>query len=223
LSKLKLFLLEDDPTLNDTIVDFLEDSGFSIDSTYDGYEAESMLYENRYDLILLDVNVPNLDGFELLKSVRDFGVKTPVVYITARDNISDVEKGFNIGAEDYIKKPFSLQELKIRVEAILKRYNKDTSEIVLFDNAKFYKDSGEVIIDGKTYKLSHKESKLLEIFINSKGEIISHDDIFSELWEYDETPSDSSLRTYIKNLRKIVGKDRIESIKKRGYRYIATK
>lgn len=223
MSKIKLFLLEDDPTLNETIVEFFEDNGYSIESTFDGYEAESMLYENRYDLILLDVNVPNLDGFKLLKSAREFGVKSPVVYITARDGLEDIKQGFDIGAEDYIKKPFSLQELKVRVDAILKRYNIDNSEIKLFDNAYFYKDSGEVKIDGKVYKLSNKESKLLEIFVNSKGEILSHDDIFSELWDYSETPSDSSLRTYIKNLRKIVGKDRIESIKKRGYRYIATK
>jgi len=132
---IKIFILEDDPTLNETIVDFLEDSGYMVDSALDGYEAESMLYENRYDLILLDVNVPNLDGFSLLKSARSFGVKTPVIFITARDGVEDIEKGFSVGAEDYLKKPFALKELKIRIDVILKRYNKSTDEIELFENA----------------------------------------------------------------------------------------
>ena len=217
----KIFLLEDDPTLNETVVDFLEDSGFVVDSVLDGYEAESMLYENRYDLILLDVNTPNLDGFSLLKSVRSFGVKTPVIFITARDGVEDVEEGFNAGAEDYIKKPFVLKELKIRIDAILKRHNVNSSEIELCDGAIFKPTSGEVIVDGIAHKLSNKEAKLLEIFYKNKEQVISHEYIFNELWGYDETPSDSSLRTYIKNLRKILGKERIESIKKRGYRYIA--
>jgi len=218
---IKIFLLEDDPTLNETLVDFLQDCGFSVDSVLDGYDAESMLYENRYDLILLDVNTPSLDGFSLLKSVRGFGVNTPAIFITARDGVEDVEEGFSVGAEDYIKKPFALKELKVRIDAILKRYNKNKTEVELFKNAFFNPKSGEVRIDDKIFKLSNKESKLLEIFISKSGEVIEHDDIFNELWSYDEIPSDSSLRTYIKNLRKILGKDRIESIKKRGYRYIA--
>jgi len=218
---IKIFILEDDPTLNETIVDFLEDSGYMVDSALDGYEAESMLYENRYDLILLDVNVPNLDGFSLLKSARLFGVKTPVIFITARDGVEDIEKGFSVGAEDYLKKPFALKELKIRIDAILKRYNKSTGEIELFENALFKPSSGEVTIDGNIYKLSNKETQLLKIFYNNQNEVISHEYIFNELWDYEETPSDSSLRTYIKNLRKILGKERIESIKKRGYRYLA--
>jgi len=217
----KIFLLEDDPTLNETVVDFLEDSGFVVDSVLDGYEAESMLYENRYDLILLDVNTPNLDGFSLLKSVRSFGVKTPVIFITARDRVEDVEEGFSAGAEDYIKKPFALKELKIRIDAILKRHNVNSSKIELCDGAVFKPASGEVIVDGIVHKLSNKETKLLEIFYKNREQVISHEYIFNELWGYDETPSDSSLRTYIKNLRKILGKDRIESIKKRGYRYVA--
>jgi DNA-binding response OmpR family regulator len=220
MSKLKIFILEDDPSLNETLVEFFEDKGFDVDSEYDGYEAESKLYENRYDLIILDVNVPSLDGFSLLKSIREFGVKTPVIFLTARDGINDLQNGFKAGAEDYIKKPFLLDELYIRVEAILSRYNKNSLKIKLANNITFNRSVGELIIDGKSHKLSNKESRLLEIFIDSKGEILSHEDIFRELWEYDETPSDSSLRTYIKNLRKLLGKDSIESIKKRGYRYI---
>lgn len=221
MSKRKIFLLEDDLSLNETVVDFLEESGYSVESQIDGFEAESTLYEKKFDLILLDVNVLGLNGFELLKSIRDFGVKTPVVFITARDSINDIEKGFEYGAEDYIKKPFSLKELLIRIEAILKRYNKDSHIIQISQECSFYRDSGELISKGVRYKLSNKEAKLLELFLLHPNKILSHEQIFSEVWDYNETPSDSSLRTYIKNLRKLLPKESIESIKKRGYRYIA--
>jgi len=220
MSQVKIFILEDDTTLNETLVEFLEDREFLVESSYDGYDAENRLYENRYDLLILDVNVPNLDGFSLLKSIRDFGVKTPVIFLTARDNIKDIQEGFSVGAEDYIKKPFVLEELLIRIEAILKRHNKSSDILEIGKNAFFNKNIGEIVIDNKSYKLSNKESKLLELFLTTGEDILSHEFIFNEIWDYDETPSDSSLRTYIKNLRKILGKDSIESIKKRGYRYI---
>jgi len=219
MSQVKIFILEDDPALNDTLVDYFEDEGFEVDSSYDGYDAESKLYENRYDLLIFDVNVPSLDGFSLLKNIREFGVKTPVIFLTARDGIDDVKNGFSVGAEDYIKKPFNLEELSIRVNAVLNRYNKGNGDIKIKDNIIFNKSLGILIIDDIEHKLSNKESRLLEIFLSSKGRILSHEEIFNELWDYDETPSDSSLRTYIKNLRKLLGKDSIESIKKRGYRY----
>lgn len=217
----KIFLLEDDLSLNETLVDFLEDSGFSVESHIDGLEAESILYEKRFDLILLDVNVLNLNGFDLLQSIREFGVKTPVVFITARESVEDVEKGFKYGAEDYIKKPFSLKELKIRIDAILKRYNRKDNLLHITPDCTFNRDSGEIVSKGQTYKLSNKEAKLLELFLLHPNEILSHEQIFNEVWEYEETPSDSSLRTYIKNLRKVLPKESIQSIKKRGYRYIA--
>ncbi len=216
----KVFILEDDPTLNETLVEFLEDNNYLVESSLDGYDAEDKLYENRYDLLILDVNVPNLDGFSLLKSIREFGVSTPVIFLTARDGIDDIKTGFSAGAEDYIKKPFVLDELLVRIEAILSRYKSNSSNIEIADKIYFNSSVGEVLVDGKSYMLSKKEAKLLELFVNSKDEILTHEYIFSELWDYDETPSDSSLRTYIKNLRKIIGKERIVSIKKRGYRYI---
>ncbi len=221
MSKRRIFLLEDDLSLNETLVDFLEEAGYSVESQIDGLEAESILYEKKFDLILLDVNVLGINGFELLESIREFGVKTPVVFITARDSLDDIERGFKYGAEDYIKKPFSLKELQIRIKAILKRYNKDSHIIQITADCYFNRDSGELVAKGDTHKLSNKEAKLLELFLLHPNEILSHEQIFNEVWDYNETPSDSSLRTYIKNLRKLLPQGSIESIKKRGYRYIA--
>lgn len=223
--KIKLFLLEDDTTLNETICDFFISDGYSIESAYDGLEAQDMLYEKRYDLLLLDVNTPGMNGFEVLKEVRNNGVQTPAIYITSLNSIDDLEKGFDSGCDDYIRKPFALKELLIRVETLLKRefFHEVKDTIKLTDHIEYNVINNELIIDNKSINIGNKESKLLKLFMQHKGEIISHESIYDYLWGYDEEPSDTALRTYIKNLRKVIGKESIESIKKQGYKFTLKK
>jgi DNA-binding response OmpR family regulator len=223
--KIKLFLLEDDTTLNETICDFFISEGYSIESAYDGIEAQDMLYENRYDLLLLDVNTPGMNGFEVLKEVRSNGVQTPAIYITSLNSINDLEKGFDSGCDDYIRKPFALKELLIRVETLLKRefFHEVKDTIKLTNHIEYNVINNELIIDNKSVNIGNKESKLLKLFMQHKGEIISHESIYDYLWGYDEEPSDTALRTYIKNLRKVIGKESIESIKKQGYKFTLKK
>jgi len=217
----KIFLLEDDSNLNDTIVEYLEDNGYEVVSTYDGYEAQEKLYESKYDLLLLDINVPNLNGLELLKECRAEGVMAPAIYITSMDSVEDLERGFESGCDDYIRKPFSLKELLIRIETLLKRsfYHEASEYIQLDDNITYDITKEDLIIDNQSVVLGNKESKLLKLFLKYKGEVLSHERIYKYLWDYDEEPSDSALRTYIKNLRKIIGKEKIVSIKKQGYKF----
>ncbi len=223
--KIKLFLLEDDTTLNETICDFFISKGYSIESAYDGLEAQDMLYEKRYDLLLLDVNTPGMNGFEVLKEVRNNRVQTPAIYITSLNSIDDLEKGFDSGCDDYIRKPFALKELLIRVETLLKRefFHEVRDTIKLTDHIEYNVINNELIIDNKSVNIGNKESKLLKLFMQHKGEIISHESIYDYLWGYDEEPSDTALRTYIKNLRKVIGKESIESIKKQGYKFTLKK
>jgi DNA-binding response OmpR family regulator len=223
--KIKLFLLEDDTTLNETICDFFISEGYSIENAYDGIEAQDMLYENRYDLLLLDVNTPGMNGFEVLKEVRGNGVQTPAIYITSLNSINDLEKGFDSGCDDYIRKPFALKELLIRVETLLKRefFHEVKDTIKLTNHIEYNVINNELIIDNKSVNIGNKESKLLKLFMQHKGEIISHESIYDYLWGYDEEPSDTALRTYIKNLRKVIGKESIESIKKQGYKFTLKK
>jgi len=216
----KIFLLEDDANLNETITEYLEDNGYDVVSTYDGYDAQEKLYESKYDLLLLDINVPNMNGLELLKESREQGVVAPAIYITSMDSIEDLERGFESGCDDYIRKPFSLKELLIRIETLLKRsFYHDASEYIDIDtNIKYDITKEDLLIDNQSVILGNKESKLLKLFLKYKGEVLSHDRIYKHLWDYDEEPSDSALRTYIKNLRKIIGKEKIVSIKKQGYK-----
>lgn len=221
MTKAKILFLEDDVNLNETVSEFLEDSGYEVDSVYDGLEASDKIYEKSYDLFVLDVNVPNINGFELLKNLREEGVKTPALFLTSLNSIDDVEKGYESGCDDYIRKPFELKELLLRVKTLLKReFFHNPKDSVKIDDEVYYNTSSHTLhVKGKEVSLQNKEAKLLKLFLQKKEQIISHEIILNTLWDYEETPSDTALRTYIKNLRKIIGKDRIISVKKLGYKF----
>jgi len=221
----KILLLEDDANLNETVTEFLEEQGYDVVSVYDGYEAQEKLYESKYDLLLLDINVPGIDGLELLKESREEGIVAPAIYITSMDSVDDLEKGFNSGCDDYIRKPFALKELQIRVETLLKRdFFHNVQELVqISENVAYNIKNNELIINDESVSLGNKESRLLKLFMKTEGEVIAHERIYKFLWDYDEEPSDTALRTYIKNLRKIIGKERIVSIKKQGYKFSTEK
>ena len=219
----KILLLEDDIVLNETIVSYFEelDLGFDIISAYDGQSAQEIIYETKFDLLLLDVNVPNLNGFELLKVIRENGVTTPAIFITSLNSMEDLETGFDSGCDDYIRKPFLLKELLLRVETILKRefFHNKSENIKIKENI-FYDTINDIlIIDKKNVSLNKKDSMLLKLFLQNKNKLISHETIYDTLWDYDEVYSENALRTYIKNLRKYLGKEIIVSIKKSGYRF----
>jgi len=225
MPKAKILLLEDDANLNDTIVDFLEDKDYFIDSAYDGYEAQDKLYETKYDLLLLDVNTPGIDGFTVLREARENGVVAPTIFITSLDGIDDLERGFQSGCDDYIRKPFILKELLIRIETLLRRgFFHEASDLIEIDeNIAYNTKSNELIVNGEPETLGNKEATLFKLFMKHQDEVISHDRIYKELWDYDEEPSDTALRTYIKNIRKIIGKEKIVSIKKQGYKFTSKK
>jgi DNA-binding response OmpR family regulator len=218
-----IFLLEDDANLNETITEYLEEHGYRVDAVYDGYEAQDRLYERQYDLLLLDVNTPGIDGFALLREARKEGVKAPAIYITSLDSVEDLETGFKSGGDDYIRKPFALKELLIRVETLIKRsfYHEEHETIPITQTLRYDIKNGALIDNGEVVQLGVKEGKLLKLLIKHPDEVIAHERIFKAVWDYEEEPSDTSLRTYIKNLRKLIGKERIVSIKKQGYKYVS--
>ena len=218
--KTKILLLEDDLNLSDTVCDYLEEKGFEVICVYDGEEALSSIYENRFDLLLLDVNVPIKNGFQVLKEIRKDGNNTPAIYITSLNSVDSLEQGYSSGCDDYIRKPFELKELLIRIQTILKREFSQKSEIVnITETITFNSISSELKDADKEIKLNLKELKLLKFFLQHPNELLVHDRIYDYVWDYDEEYSDNSLRTYIKNLRKILGKDKIVSLKKLGYRF----
>ena len=222
MPKNKILLLEDDINLSETVEEFLSDEGYEVICVYDGISAEEKIYEQKFDLLLLDVNVPGLNGFELLKKIRVEGDETPAIYITSLNSTDDLSDGYESGCDDYIRKPFALKELLLRVQTILKRsfFHKNENRVVIKNGIYYDLDGNELIKNDKKVVLNNKEDKLLRLFLKYQNQIISHEKIYETLWDYDETYSDNALRTYIKNLRKILGKESIESIKKLGYKFV---
>ena len=212
---MKILIVEDDFDLNETISEFLSNF-YEVKSIFDSQEALKEIYENEYDLIILDVKLPSIDGFTLAKEIRKFK-STPIIFLTSLDSEKDVEKGFLSGGDDYIKKPFSLKELKYRIDAILKRVY--GGKIIKIDEYEFNLDTLTLKKDNQEIYLKPKEAKLLKLFIQNRGKILTKNEIFDYLYNFEE-PNEASLRTFINRLRNLLGKEKIKTIKGLGYKFV---
>jgi len=215
---MKILLLEDDVILQDIIEEYLLEIGYEVESFYDGEKALDAIGAKNYDMLLLDVNVPNIDGFEILSYLRDIGNTTPAIYITSLASIDNLKKGFDLGADDYLRKPFDLEELKVRIERIVKVHR--LQEEIEFDGVKFIPKAHQLIMeDNKVIDMRQKEAQVLEYFVRNTGKIISCDEIIENVWENESVPTHATIRTYIKNLRKMFTKEYFDNIKGEGYRF----
>ncbi len=218
--KQRVLLVEDDIELNHTIAEFLTMSNFDVVPVYDGDEALNAMYESNFDVVLLDIKLPKMNGFDVAREIRR-NFSTPIIFITSLDGETNVVKAFLNGGDDYIRKPFSLKELKVRIDAILRRvYGSKESLIRISDNVEFNLEKLELYKNGERVKLKTKELKLLKLFLQNKGKVLSKGVIFDNIYDYDEEPNEYSLRTFINNLRRVIGKDKIETVKNTGYRYV---
>jgi len=222
MAQQNILLLEDDLQLSDTVKQFLEYSGYNVYPAYDALQAKDIAYEHHIDLMLLDVKVPHQSGFDFLQELREEGTTTPAIFITSLNSVNDVTKGFDIGCDDYIRKPFALKELLARVEVTLKRNFGTTNNIIELENGYSFDIKGHFLSHkGQKVPLKTKELKLLALFLKKPDELLRYNKIFEVLWDYHEEPSQGSLRAYINTLRHILGKEKIETIKHQGYRYVA--
>ena len=216
-----ILLLEDDQQLSDTVKQFLTYQGYEVHCAYDGLQAQDIAYEKHIDLMLLDVKVPHQSGYDFLQTLRDKGVQTPAIFITSLNSVEDVTRGFDIGCDDYIRKPFALKELLVRVDSVLKRrYDSYDDKIDLGEGVFFNTKENILTKNNERVPIKTKELKLLALFLENPNELLSYDKINERLWEYDEEPSAGSLRAYVKTVRTFLGKDNIETIKNVGYRFV---
>ena len=214
---MKILLLEDDIILQEIIEEFLVEQGYEVESYFDGEKALDAISISKYDMLLLDVNVPNIDGFEILSYLREIGNTTPAIYITSLSGMNDLKKGFDLGADDYLRKPFELEELHARIEHIVKIHRLE--EEIEFDGMKFIPKAHQIIVDNKTIEIRQKEAQVLEYFMRNEGKIVSCDEIIENVWDDSHVPTHATIRTYIKNLRKIFTKEYFDNIKGEGYRF----
>ena len=210
----KILLLEDDQGLNETLDDFLCEMGFGVDTTMDPYSALDLTYKSRYDLYLFDVKLPYESGFELLKKLRNSGDMTPAIFITSKDTLDALKEGFDIGADDYVKKPFDADELQCRIEAVLRRQIRE--ELIQIDEYTFDAREHKLFMGVEEISLGVKASKLLKLLLEANGAMVSMDLIKDRLWSSSEGSSEGSLRVYVTNLKKYFG-SRIKNIRGVGY------
>lgn len=227
----KILLLEDDFVLSEIICEFLEEEGFEVSHCVSASEALDSAYEKQFDIWLLDVKVPLGEdfmadslspGFALLKSLREADKATPCIFITSLSSIDDLKDGYGVGCDDFLRKPFELTELKLRIQTLLKRTfsHKNEDFIALHDGYRFDMISKVLYKDLSPVALTKKENALLSLLLKNAPSYVSVENICDELWEYNQTPSEMSLRAYIKSLRKILGKDRIINQQRSGYAYV---
>ena len=216
---MRILLMEDDPVLGEIITDYLN-GYYSVDHAYDSQEAQEMLDTTKYDLLIFDVNVPGISGIELIRELRSFNDTTPAIIITAYDDTEHLRKSFDAGAHDYIKKPFELEELRLRIDKSKALFHIEQEEkMTLGEDLVYYPSRRMVRKNGKEVLLKPKEHEILSYFVAHPHRLISTEELVQNIWEFDQIPSDATLRSYIRNLREIIGSEKIKTQRGAGYRY----
>ena len=211
--------MEDDAVLSDILLDFLQES-WDVDYAYDAKEVYAHLEKSKYDLFIFDINVPGQNGLELLDELRSYSDNTPTIFITAYTDTTYLKKAFNIGAFDYIKKPFELDELNARILNTKRIFNIDTNEsIEISKNISFSPAHNEIINDDEKISLGTKDSLILSYFLKNRGRLISSEELTQNIWDFDSLPSDATLRSHIRTIREIIGKEKITTLRGSGYMY----
>ena len=218
----QILLVEDDETLSELISEYLSEQGYDVTVRTDAKAALDTAYERNFDILILDVKLPKGDGFSLLRELRRLGDDTPAIFTTSLNALQDLEIGYKSGCDDYLKKPYELKELLLRIQILIKRkFSHVNNEFIeLNDGYKFYPSSKTLRQNGQIVNLSNKESELLALFLENKNALLSKETIFEKIWNYGEEPSELSLRVYVKNLRRILGKDAIINRRGDGYIYV---
>ncbi len=216
---MKILLMEDDPVLGDIVTDYLQQY-YTTHRAFDSAEAQEFIDDESYDLFIFDINVPGKSGIELLEELRSFNDTTPAIIITAYEDTAHLKESFDVGAHDYIRKPFELEELKLRIEKskILFHIEQDTP-VKLTEKLTYYPKKHMVSDGTNEMNLRPKECEILEYFIAHPQRLISQEELIQNLWEFDALPSDATLRSYIRNLREVIGADKIITQRGIGYRY----
>ncbi|WP_304545944.1 response regulator transcription factor [Sulfurimonas microaerophilic] len=214
-----ILVMEDDPVLGDILVDYLSEL-YTVDHAYHSDEVYALLDKNSYDLFIFDINVVGKNGLRLLQELREFSYTTPTIFITAYKDTKHLTQAFEAGAHDYIKKPFELDELQARILNLKRIFNLDQqTSIQLSSDLVFNPKTKTIDKENQTISLGQKNTLILEYFLKNKARIISNDELMQNVWDYDSLPSEATLRSHIRDIRNIIGKEKIKTIRSEGYIY----
>jgi two-component system OmpR family response regulator len=213
----RLLVVEDDKNLNRQIVTALENAGYAVDRAYDGEEGGFLGETEPYDAVVLDIGLPKSDGISVLNKWRRAGLKTPVIILTARDRWSDKVDGFDAGADDYVTKPFHMEELLARVRALLRRAAGHVTSELVCGPVRLDTRSGRVAVEGAPVKLTSHEYRLLSYLMHHSGRIISRGELTEHLYDQDFDRDSNTIEVFIGRLRKKLGVDLIQTVRGLGY------
>lgn len=214
-----ILVVEDDKDIQEIIVEILRDKGYVVDAADNGREGFTAYQNKEYDLIVLDVMMPEVDGYQLAKLIRNKNKDIPILMLTALEEEYDQLKAFEIGIDDYVTKPFSFNILLKRVEAILRRTNGLSSNIFSRDGLVVDFDGYSVTVDGQEVELTTKEFEILSILIKNKGKVLSREKLLDDIWGYDFYGDTRVIDTHIKNIRRKIKVDFIKTLKGVGYKF----
>lgn len=218
---MRILVVEDDAPLADILIRCLREESYAVDHAADGQEAEWMAFENPYDMIILDVMLPRKDGIEVLKSLRDGGMTTPVLILTARDAKDDLVQGLDTGADDYLTKPFSLDEVMARVRALLRRKQSFSPAVLEIGPVAINPARKEVKVNGQVIEFTAKEYGLLEYFARNAGTVLTRTQLSEHVWDINFEPTSNVVDVYVGYLRtkinKVLGNPLIKTVRGHGY------
>ena len=220
----KILVIDDDEKIISMLKRSLAFEGYAVETSYNGFDGLKHMMQGEPDVVILDVMMPQIDGWEVLRRVRESGSEVPILMLTAKDEVSDRVKGLDLGADDYLVKPFALEELLARIRSLLRRrteHSEQTRNRVTYDDVIMDLDTREVIRSGKGIELTAKEFELLHMFLQNPKRVLSRDIIMEKIWGYDYAGESNVLEVYISSLREKLeangGRRIIQTMRGAGY------
>lgn len=215
----KILVVEDEKDIQNIIKAFLENAEYKVETADDGLDAINLIQKNNYDLILLDIMLPKIDGFTVCEMIRK-NSNVPIIILTALTDEESQLKGFDKLADDYITKPFSMPILLKHIEAIFRRTNNsnENTSILKYKNIILNTENYEVYVDNQKVTLTFREYEILKLFLENQGKVFTRDNILNSIWNYDYFGDDKIVNTHIKNIRKKLGYEYIETVRGVGYK-----
>ena len=215
----KILVVEDEKDIQNIIKAFLENAEYKVETADDGLDAINLIQNNNYDLILLDIMLPKVDGFTICEMIRK-NSNVPIIILTALTDEESQLKGFDKLADDYITKPFSMPVLLKHIEAIFRRTNNsnENTSILKYKNIILNTENYEVYVDNQKVTLTFREYEILKLFLENQGKVFTRDNILNSIWNYDYFGDDKIVNTHIKNIRKKLGYEYIETVRGVGYK-----
>lgn len=214
----RILVIEDEASIQNILRIFLEDAGYQVTLADDGMDGIAAFHKDSFDLVLLDIMMPRLDGYSVCEMIRNES-STPVILLTALDDEDNQMKGFNLLADDYITKPFSMPLVLKRIEAVLRRARSgEKSSVLAYQNVQLDTENYKVFVEGKGVTLTAREFDILRLLMENQGRVFTREQLLDIIWNYDYLGDDKIINTHIKNIRKKLGVDCIETIRGVGYR-----